>query len=80
MYANRIMRYLRDDIASRGGTGRRLSRIQLEALPETIADPIAEQFSQSVRFLVATGLAFLDEPGFNFVYLVPTIGKYGRNN
>ena len=63
-----IMKYLIEDIAENGGTGRRLSKIQWE-LEHYVEDNI---FYRAVQELVDSGLAHIEEiPDLNYVYLVP---------
>ena len=64
----RILLYLWTSIAERGGTGRRLGRIQVEMVGPYVED---SEFRAAIRRLVQAGSITLDEAFPGMVYAVP---------
>jgi hypothetical protein len=65
--ADTVLAWVLDSIALRGGTGRRLGRIDLAfGMPDDASVAVA------ITELVSTGRATLDEPIPGFIYLIPT--------
>lgn len=69
--ADLLLTWLVEDIANRGGTGRRVSRIEWQS---PLAGMDRRRIREAIKELVVSGQAWLDfQSGhqFGFVYLVP---------
>ncbi len=70
--AAEVVAWVRADIEARGGTGRRLGKIET-ALSDG-SDEWHLRFAAALREILDSGRATLDEPLPGFVYLVPRDG------